>query len=75
MRLGWRLLAAMAVGFLLVPALRADDAEKAVTTAKDEAVNSPAVPRAAGEATPAAPTPAPCSTIKTRKAKRQYPQG
>lgn len=33
MRLGWRLLAAMAVGFLLVPALRADDVEKAVTTA------------------------------------------
>src|ERR1700722_12728091 len=63
MKLGWRLLAAMAVGFLLVPALRADDAEKAVAIAKDEAVNSPVAPRAAGEATPAAPTPAPAPAL------------
>ena len=59
MKLGWRLLAAMAVGFLLAPALHANDAEKAVKTAnKDEAVNSPVAPNAAGEATPAGPTPA-----------------
>jgi outer membrane protein OmpA-like peptidoglycan-associated protein len=65
MRLGWRLLATMAVAFLLVSALRADDAEKAVTTAnKDEAVNSPVAPDAAGEATPAAPTPAPAPRLK-----------
>ncbi len=80
MKLGWRFLATMAVGFLLVPALRADDAEKAVKTAKankDEAVNSPVAPDAAGEATPAAPTPAPAPhyDIKSRKAKRRYPQG
>jgi hypothetical protein len=67
MKLGWRLLAAMAVGFLLVPAVHADDAEKAVKTAKankDEAVNSPVIPDAAGEATPAVPTPAPLPRIK-----------
>src|ERR1700692_3161474 len=65
MKLGFRLLATMAVGFLLVPALRADDAEKAVKTAnKDEAVNSPVAPDAAGEATPAAPTPPPLPRLK-----------
>jgi len=65
MKLGWRLLAAMAVGFLLVPALHADDAEKAVKTAnKDEAINSPVAADAAGEATPAAPQPTPAPRLK-----------
>ncbi len=72
MKLGWRLLAAMAVALLLVPALRADDAEKAVTkTNKDEAVNSPVAPDAAGEATPAAPTPAPAPALPILKVGRR----
>jgi len=63
MRLGWRLFATMAVAFLLVPALRADDPEKAATTAKartttnqDKAVNSSVAPGAAGDATAKAET-------------------
>jgi outer membrane protein OmpA-like peptidoglycan-associated protein len=64
MKLGWRLLATMAVAFLLVPALRADDTEKAVATVStDEAVNSPVAPDAAGEAAPADPTPAPAPRL------------
>jgi hypothetical protein len=60
MKLAWQLLTATAVAFLLVPALRADDTGKVVTTAsKDEAVNSPLAPGALGEAVPAAPRPAP----------------
>src|ERR1700730_3743379 len=71
MKLGWRLLATMAVGFLLVPALRADDAEKAVKTAnKDEGVNSPVAPDAAGEATAAAATPAPLARLKLGRGSR-----
>jgi outer membrane protein OmpA-like peptidoglycan-associated protein/opacity protein-like surface antigen len=63
MRLGWRMFATMAVAFLLVPALRADDTPKlgstakaVTTTNKDEAVNSRVASGAAGEATPAAVT-------------------
>ena len=60
MKLAWQLLTATAVAFLLVPALRADDTGKVVTTAsKDEAVNSPLAPGALGEAVPADPRPAP----------------
>ena len=60
-----RIFATMAVAFLLASPLRADDTSKpgsttkAVTANKDEAVNSHVAPGTAGEATPAAPTPAP----------------
>src|ERR1700683_2186012 len=57
---GRRLFATIGVAFLLVPVLRADDSEKAVTTAsKDRAVNSTVASKAAGETTPASPTPLP----------------
>jgi outer membrane protein OmpA-like peptidoglycan-associated protein len=75
MKLAWRLLATMAVAFLLVPALRADDAEKAVTTAsKDEAVDSRLVPDAAGEAAPAAPTPAPAPPLRIGRRSSNTPR-
>ena len=76
MKLGWRLLATMAVAFLLVPALRADDAEKAVTRAsKDEAVNSPVAPTvASGEGTPAAPAPAPLPEFRIGRPSSNTPR-
>jgi outer membrane protein OmpA-like peptidoglycan-associated protein/opacity protein-like surface antigen len=76
MKLGWRLLATMAVVFLLVPALRADDAEKAVATAsKDEAVNSAVAPaEAAGEAAPAAPTPVPAPRLRIGRRSSKTPR-
>jgi len=64
MKLGLRILATMAVSFLLMPALRADDAKNpAASAGKDAAVSSSVAPAAAGEATPApaAPTPAPAA--------------
>ena len=59
MKLVWRLLATMAVASLLIPAIHADDADKALATAsKEEAINPPAAPDAAGEAVAAVPAPA-----------------
>lgn len=60
MKLGLRIFSTMAVAFILVPSLCANDAGKPATKAKnDEAVNSSVALISAGEATPAAPTPAP----------------
>jgi len=60
MRLRWRLFATIAVAFLLGPALRADDGEKALTAGNgDEVVNSTSAPgTVSAEALPTAPRPA-----------------
>ena len=77
MKLGWRLLATMAVAFLLVPALRADDAEKAVTKQRIRMRLSipPWHPTPQARLRRLLPRRRPRRTIKTRKAKRRYPQG
>lgn len=68
---GRRLFATIAVAFLLVPVLRADDSEKAVTTAsKDRAVNSTVASAGAGEATPASSTPLPVPVPQSRIGRR-----
>jgi outer membrane protein OmpA-like peptidoglycan-associated protein/opacity protein-like surface antigen len=68
---GRRLFATIAVAFLLVPVLRADDSGKAVTTAsKDGAVNSTLASEAAGGATPASSTPLPAPVPQSRIGRR-----
>jgi outer membrane protein OmpA-like peptidoglycan-associated protein len=60
MRSGTRIIATVALAFLLVPILRADDTPAGEAKAKkDEAVNSPVTPGAVAKAEPVAATAAP----------------